>query len=57
MTHLGPVVRDQGRQWYAHILLWGPAAGTCLVAGLFADTHLVVGARVSSIGQSQLSVH
>ena len=31
-----------------------PAAGACIVAGVAVDTHVVVGARVSSKGQSQL---
>lgn len=44
----GPVASDQGWQWWwqtcvPHTLLWGPAAGTCVVVGLTAGIHIVVG--------------
>lgn len=37
----------------AHTQLWGPAAGTCVVVGLTADIHIVVGASAYSKGGGQ----
>lgn len=38
-------------------VLQGQGIGACIVAGLFADSHLVVGVRINSKGKGHLLLH